>query len=192
MLVFGVLHASALVGDSEDAKDAWASPSSALVKWEDWAARTIMIGLYRRRYWSRAPETPQQHAFTASHWVAAPVHGHPPISHTSPTRLPHQLCSRPRPRPRVPRHHHVCVGGAADAAYVPIRAVAAVLPVIATLSTVRHMRRSAHAGRSIVAHPRSHVHRRPHTDHVLGSGCVVTGAAACTREGAQVSICVRQ
>ena len=50
MLVFGVLHASALVGDSEDAEDAWASPSSALVVWEDWAARTIMVGLYRRRY----------------------------------------------------------------------------------------------------------------------------------------------
>ena len=59
---------------------------------------TIVLGLYRRRYWSRAPETLQQHTFTASHLVVAPVHGHPPISHTSPTRLPHRLCSCPRPR----------------------------------------------------------------------------------------------
>ena len=103
-----------------------------------------------------------------------------------------------RVRTRVPRQHHVCVGGAADAAYVPIRAVAvvlpvaAVMPVIATLSAVGHIRRSAHAGCSVVAHPPTHVHRRPHADHVLGYGCAATGAAACTHERAQVSICVHQ
>ena len=36
VLVFGVLHASALVSDCEDAKDAWVSASYALVMWEDW------------------------------------------------------------------------------------------------------------------------------------------------------------
>ena len=157
-----------------------------------WRA-TIVIGLRCKRDRLRAPETPQPQALTASHWVAAPVHGHLPTSHASPTRLPHWLCSRPRPHASparcVRRQHH---DGAADAAYVPIRALTAVMPVITTLNPVGHIRRSAHAGCSVVAHPRSHVHRRPHTDHVLGSGCAAIGAAACTHERAQVSICVRQ
>ena len=100
------------------------------------------------------------------------------------TRLPHGCrigCAR------VPRQHHVCVGGAADAAYVPIRAVAVVLPVaavmsvIATLSAMRHMRRSVHAG--------CYVHRRPHRPCLGQWRCGYRCCHMHAREGAGVHLC---